>query len=425
MNNHMRNKSILLVAYQCGPAMGSVSQIGWEWFVRLRAEHEVCLVTHVRNRIPLEDAGIDDAILYIDTEWFAGPLYRLAKRLFPQSEHSVFLISSLDYFLFDFIAYLQLRRAVKVGVLWKLIHRVTPVTLAAPTWLGRLGIPLLVGPLNSGLGSPKGFDAILQKESVWLIHLRKLGRVFDTLIGSSRRISRMLIATTTTFEAVEPRYRLRCRMMPENGVNLEHFSASAWPPPPTKKRPLKIIFVGRLIPLKGLDMLLEAIANMRLQGKNVQLDVIGDGPMNEPWQALTRQLGIDDIVRFSGTQPNEEVAQRIISSHVLCLPSVRESGGAVLLEAMSCARPVIALAFGGPAEIISDDCGVLVEMISPEQVVTALSESLSDIIVDSATWARRGASGRKIIEQKYSWPAKIATIKTHYLELIREGINHV
>ena len=424
MKSGLRDKQILLVAYQCGPAMGSVSQIGWEWFVRLRAEHTVCLVTHVRNKIALEEAGIEDGIYYIDTEWFAGPLYRLAKRLFPKSEHSVFLISSLDYFLFDFMAYRQLKRARQLGTSWEIIHRVTPVTLAAPTLLGRLGIPLLVGPLNCGLGSPKGFDDILQKESVWLIHLRKIGRFLDAAVGSSKRISRILIATSTTFQTVEPRYRLRCRMMPENGVNLEHFSSSPWPTAPSSQHPLRVIFVGRLIPLKGLDMLLEAIAHLHRAGKNVELEIIGDGPMAHQWRELSVSLGIAASVHFCGAQSGVEVAQRIKLSHVLCLPSVRESGGAVLLEAMSCARPVIALAFGGPAEVVDDRVGALLEMVSPDQVVTALSASLNDIIDNPIPWAQRGIEGRRRIEQKYSWPAKIADIDVHYKELILERARH-
>ncbi|MGD9299603.1 MAG: glycosyltransferase family 4 protein, partial [Thiohalocapsa sp.] len=78
-------------AYQCGPGMGSVSQIGWEWYSRTAARVPVTLLTHVRNRKALEARGAPLAgseIIYVDTEWFAGPLYRFAKKLFPNSEHA-------------------------------------------------------------------------------------------------------------------------------------------------------------------------------------------------------------------------------------------------------------------------------------------------------------------------------------------------
>ena len=91
MSTAREDGTILMVAYQCGPGMGSVSQIGWEWFSGMSALRQVCLVTHVRNRAALEAAPNRPAaarIVYIDTEWFAGPLYRFSKRLFPRSEHA-------------------------------------------------------------------------------------------------------------------------------------------------------------------------------------------------------------------------------------------------------------------------------------------------------------------------------------------------
>lgn len=417
----MSPNRLLLVAYQCGPGMGSVSQIGWEWYSRLCRDHAVTLVTHVRNRAALTAAGTPlekSEIIYIDTEWFAGPIYRLAKHLFPQSEHGVLLLSSLDYFVFDFAAYRQLRRGIDSRAHWSMLHRVTPVTLAAPTWLGRLGLPTVVGPLNSGLDDPRGFDAILQQESTGLSKARVFGRLIDTVIGSTRRITRMLIASRTTLHAVAPSQRHRCRMMIENGVDLTRFVASPWPPAPDATQPLKVLFTGRLVPIKGLDMLLHAIA--RLQGKDipVELDVVGDGPMRAPWQALAGQLGLADKARFHGAQPLDAVSQRMRACHVFCLPSVRESGGAVLLEAMASARPVIALDFGGPGEIVTGDVGALLPMTHPAQVIDDLASTLADILRDPEVWCQRGLAGRHEVEVHYSWPAKIAAAEDIYRELL-------
>ncbi|WP_395012023.1 glycosyltransferase family 4 protein [Undibacterium sp.] len=423
----MTTNSILLVAYQCGPGMGSVSQIGWEWFVRLGVNHKLTLVTHERNRsaISSNENSQSREIIYIDTEWFAGPLYRCAKRLFPTSEHSVFLISSLDYFLFDLIAYFKLKRALKAGADWQLTHRVTPVTLAAPTWLGRLGIPLLVGPLNSGLGSPAGFDRILKRESVWLIQLRKIGSLFDHVIGSTKRVARMLIATKTTLQAVASKHQVRCHMMLENGVNLDHFSMSAWPNNPSQSNPLRVLFVGRLIPLKGVDMLIEAICAMKKNNLAVHVDIIGDGPMLSEWTALVAHHKLSDQVKFLGAQDSNAVASAMHGCHVLCLPSVRESGGAVLLEAMSCGRPVIALNYGGPSEIINESIGALIPMQTPEQVIQDLEKTLTDIIASPSQWQKKGCAARQATEDHYSWNAKIDAIESHYQALIERKLNHV
>ena len=100
--NKARKIHVLLSAYQCGAGMGSVSQIGWEWYQRLSKVCQITLLTHIRNRAALEAGGVpleDSTVIYIDTEWFAGPLYRFASRCFPHSEHPRFLIASLDFFV--------------------------------------------------------------------------------------------------------------------------------------------------------------------------------------------------------------------------------------------------------------------------------------------------------------------------------------
>jgi glycosyltransferase involved in cell wall biosynthesis len=421
----MTRNAIVLVAYQCGPGLGSVSQIGWEWYAQLPQQQalpmQVTLVTHIRNRAVLEQAGAPlphSDVIYIDTEWFAGPLYRLAKKLFPMSEHSVFMIASLDYFLFDFVAWRQLRRRQAAGRHWDLVHRATPVTLAAPTWLARLGLPLVVGPVNCGLQNPVGFDRILRSDSIWLVKLRLVGRLFDGLIGSTRQAACILTATRASLASVAQRYRPRCHMMLENGVHLDRFVAHDWPAAPGPGRPLRLLFVGRLVPPKALELLLQALLEVRAAGWEVELDVVGAGPMESTWRALTEQLHLTGVVYFHGALPAAQVAAQLALCHALCLPSVRESGGAVLLEAMASARPVIALAYGGPAEIVNAEVGALLAFVSPQQVIDDLASTLIDIIRQPEIWRERGLAGRRSAEKLYSWPAKVATAAAIYRKLL-------
>lgn len=419
----MSVQRLLLVAYQCGPGMGSVSQIGWEWYSRLAQQYRVTLVTHVRNRQAIAAAGGavgDSEVIYIDTEWFAGPLYRLAKRLFPRSEHSVFLIASLDYFVFDAAAWRLLGRRQKQGERWDILHRVTPVSLATPTWLGRLGIPTVIGPLNSGLKDPPGFSAIMRQESTWLVNLREFGRCFDGLIGSSRHATRLLVATQATLAMVPPRYRKRCEFMLENGVELDQFEPRPWPAAPGPQQPLEVLFVGRLIPVKALSLLIDAVTQVKAAGQAVRLTVVGDGPMRAEWErhAQTRALG--ESVRFVGSQPLTEVAGFMQRCHAFCLPSVRESGGAVLLEAMASARPVIAIRFGGPAELVDDSVGALVAPGNPQQVTDDIAKLLLQLLQHPAEWAERGQAGRRKVEAHYSWNAKVEAAGRLYQAILNE-----
>jgi glycosyltransferase involved in cell wall biosynthesis len=126
-------------------------------------------------------------------------------------------------------------------------------------------------------------------------------------------------------------------------------------------------------------------------------------------------------VRFHGALPAAAVAEQMQACHVLCLPSVRESGGAVLLEAMASARPVIALDFGGPAEIVDDEVGALVAMHDPAQVTHDLAARLADLVARPEAWRQRGLAGRRRVEARYGWPAKIGAATALYAELRQRG----
>jgi glycosyltransferase involved in cell wall biosynthesis len=400
---------VLLAAYQCGPGMGSVSQIGWEWYARLSQRLPVTLLTHARNRSALIAAGAPlsgSEVIFIDTEWFAGPLYRTAKWLFPKSEHCVFMLAGLDFFVYEHTALRILRRRAAAGEGFDVVHAVTPLTSLAATRLYRLGAPTVIGPLNSGLANPHGFDSILRDDSAWIYRLRELAHIADWLAGSTRNAAAILSASRATLESIPIRYRARCIPMLENGVEPHTFAAAPWPAPPTTLAPLRILFVGRLVPFKGLAMLLEAIARVRSEFP-VRLDVIGDGPMAPIWSADAARLGLGNVVNFHGARQLDEVASAMRSAHVLCLPSIRESGGSVLLEAMASARAVIAVAFGGPAEIVDESVGRAIAPNGVEAVIAGFADALRDIVRNPDAWRARGAEGRRRAESSFSWDAKV------------------
>ena len=412
------NIRVLLSAYQCGAGMGSVSQIGWEWYQRLSTSCQVTLLTHVRNRATLEVAGVplnDSSVIFIDTEWFAGPLYRFASRCFPRSEHPLFLISSLDFFVYDWIATRHCQRLLKAGQAWDVVHAVTPVSPMAATRLHALAIPLLLGPWNGALASPTTFPEIMQAESKWLYPVRNFGRVIDLLVGSTRNAAMILTATRSTLAGIPARYHAKCRFMLENGVDLTLFEPAPWPAAPTDNTPLRIAFVGRLMPVKGVAMLLEAITALDFP---VQLTVVGEGPERSVLERVSSELGIAEKVLFTGNLPLNEVAQIIQRAHVFCLPSVRESGGAVLLEAMAVARPVIAIDFGGPAEIVDDGVGVKLPATGKADVVQGLIKQLESVRQQPTLWIAKGLEGRRRVELYYSWDAKIASAIACYRELL-------
>lgn len=406
----MSGQRLVLSAYQCAPGQGSVSQIGWEWAHRLAQRRPILLLTHIRNREVIEAAGglaAGSEIHYVDSEWLAGPLFRLARRLFPRSEHGVFLVASLDFFVYDWLALRYLKREQRAGQRFELVHIPTPVTLAAPSRLHRSGLPLIRGPLNCGLHSPAGFPEQLKDESPWLIRLRELPRLLDVLFGSTRKAKLILAATAATRHSVPQRHRHKLAAMLENGIDPDRFPPREWPVAPTAQQPLKLLFVGRMIRLKGVDLLLRAVARLDPKQHPCKLVLVGDGPTRADFERLSHELGLTDQVRFTGALDQAGVAKAMAGCHVFCLPSVRESGGAVLLEAMASARPVIAIDYGGPAELVDAEVGVAIPPVNPEQVVGDLAQALVSVFDDPQAWRQRGRVGRRRVEDQWSWERKI------------------
>jgi len=407
---------ILLSAYYCAPGGGSVSQIGWEWYARLSREIAVTLVTHSRNRKILESAGAPlpgSAVIYIDTEWFAGPLYRLASALFKRSEHAIFLITSLDFFLYDFAAVWRFRKSKQD---FDLVHAVTPVSPLAVTRLHKLGLPLIVGPWNGGVSTLKGFSEVMRADSEWIYGVRALRGFLDRLTGCTRNTRRVLSATVATDRCLPE--GVRTERMVENGVDLDLFYPGV-AAPPSPQNPLQILFVGRLIPAKGVSMLLTAAARIKATVP-LRLLIAGDGAIRESLERQMHQENLGDAVTFLGSQTQAQIVALMRQSHALCLPSVRESGGAVLLEAMACGIPLLTVANGGPGELVDEEVGLALAPDGPEALIQGLADALTDMYRQPAQWKQRGLKGRRRAERLYGWPARIQRAVDLYQTVLEE-----
>lgn len=409
---------ILLSAYQCAPGIGSVSQIGWEWYSRLSQRASVTLVTHVRNRKHLDAAGAPlpgTEIIYIDTEWFASPLYRSASRFFPHSPHAVFLLSSADFYLYDAAALRALRR--RRGS-WDLVHAVTPVSPLASTRLYKLGIPLIVGPWNGNVQSTLAFPELLKQDSRWMYRLRGIGRLLDRYSRSTLKATLVLSATRRTDEDLPPGARV-VRML-ENAVDPNQFYPGDRSAIPDESQELRVIFVGRLIATKGVGMLLEAVAELQTEMK-IRLTIVGDGPLREELEQEAARLGVSACTEFAGALPLSAVARRMREGHVFCLPSVRESGGGVLLEAAACGLPAITVNLGGPGELVDDEIGRALPAEGPEQLTRALVETLRDVVRNPREWRQRGSNARRRAERLHTWDAKLDCAMELYARVLKGG----
>lgn len=147
-----------------------------------------------------------------------------------------------------------------------------------------------------------------------------------------------------------------------------------------------VVYVGRLVPEKGLRELLEAARQLTPTMPDLRIALVGEGPMRAELTALAAQSGCEVV--FAGAQPPDEVARWMAASDLVTLPSYSEGHPNVLVEALACGRGVVATPVGGIPEVVDADSGVLV----PPRDARTLAEGLRSALArdwDETTLARR------------------------------------
>jgi len=137
-----------------------------------------------------------------------------------------------------------------------------------------------------------------------------------------------------------------------------------------------LLWVGRMVPVKGLDTLLAACELLRQRGQDFQLCLIGDGPLLASLEAEVRQRGLSDYVKFIGPIAHDQLGPWFQAADVTVLPSRSEGIPNVLLESLACGTPFVASSVGGIPEIADHAAARLVPPNDPQQLAAALEAAL-------------------------------------------------
>jgi glycosyltransferase involved in cell wall biosynthesis len=180
-----------------------------------------------------------------------------------------------------------------------------------------------------------------------------------------------------------------------------------------------ITYVGQLVPRKGLDTLIDAVA--RLAGRPGGAPLVaaaGSGPQRQELEARARRLGVADRVRFVGRVDHDRVGRFMAAGDLFVLPSLSEGLPTVVCEAMNCGLPVVATAVDGTPEIVRDgQTGLLVPPSDPG----ALADALAAILDDPDRARRMGEEALRVGRAEYTWDANAATMEGIYRGLDAEG----
>ncbi|MBO9397911.1 glycosyltransferase family 4 protein [Shimia sp. R9_2] len=178
----------------------------------------------------------------------------------------------------------------------------------------------------------------------------------------------------------------------------------------------KLLFVGRLAPVKGLPILLRAMEQLVQKEPDVHLTVIGDGPGRKALQSQTDAAGLSDHVSFVGYKSQSEVAEALSAADMLVLPSFAEGVPVVLMEAMAARRPVVATQIAGIPELVTEGVsGLLVPPGDPD----ALAQAIAKLLANPTRATAMGIAGRAKVEAAFDIAKEAARLRALLQERAR------
>ncbi len=193
------------------------------------------------------------------------------------------------------------------------------------------------------------------------------------------------------------RYLAESERFDEADFEIVHYGIEPGPSPPPLPGAPRLAIVGRLIPIKGHEVLLRALATVGGDLPEATLEIAGDGPLEQELRAGVVRLGLDDRVSFLGrVAPATPVFER---AEIVVVPSFGEGFGMVALEAMERGRPVIASAVGGLPEIVE---AARTGLVVPAGDVQALAAAIGELAKDGGRAAAMGAAGRTRALEEFS-----------------------
>lgn len=173
--------------------------------------------------------------------------------------------------------------------------------------------------------------------------------------------------------------------------------------------------VARLVPIKAHEVFLNAAVEVHKQRPNTRFVIVGDGERRAELEALTRELGLGDAVRFLGWRRDMRTIYADLD--VVALSSLNEGSPVAIIEAMAAARPVVATNVGGVSEVVADgESGLLVR----PRDARALARAILALLEDPSGAERMGQAARAAVYPRYSTVRLLADIERLYLELARQ-----
>jgi len=233
-----------------------------------------------------------------------------------------------------------------------------------------------------------------------------MNRLAKLELETAQKATLIVTISNYSVEKIKQFYKVdeaKVRIVP-NGVDIEKFQ------PFLDKKEAKrlfglgdepcVLFVGSLIPRKGLTLLVEAAKQIVKEISDIKFLIVGEGPLRNKLDNSLREAKLSSNFKFLGNLKDDTLPAAYNCADVFTLPSIQEGQGIVLLEAQACAKPVVAFNIGGVNEAVRNgETGLLVNLGSSDEFADATLK----IILDKRLQEKMGENGRRFVMENFTW----------------------
>jgi glycosyltransferase involved in cell wall biosynthesis len=370
---------LLISAYACAPNHGSDHAVGWNFTTQAhRLGHEIWALVSPTHRDSIKKACHYNSDLHgihwIFPEVRVWPLMQATE---PKWERTYNL-------LWQRVALRHARDLVR-GVEFDAIHHLTWGGIRAPTFLGALKRPLIIGPIGGGETTPPSLRGGLSFRGKVLETIRDLS---SSTITINPLIRPGLTSAAVIFVYTKDTQNLFSGALREKTVVFTPLGLLQLPTarlPRTWLGPPKFLYAGRLLYWKGVHIAVRAFAEVARQISGVRFTIVGDGPERSNLEEDVRLHNLQEQVVFIPRLAQNKLFELYDSHDLLLFPSLHDSGGFVVLEALSHGLPVICLDLGGPRDMITSNSGVVIKTNghNTAQVATMMADEICRLLRSS------------------------------------------
>ncbi len=408
-----RRPRVLLSAYSCCPNWGSEPGVGWARATEIARYCDVWVLTNKNGMQPRIEAYLDEhgSIPNLEFVYVARQKWELAIAQKP---------------FLKYVAYRSwLRRAFSVAqrlhaqVGFDITHHVTFNGFREPSYLYKLGIPFVWGPVGGAQNYPWRFllgaglsGAVCEatRSALSLIQLHTSPRV-----RAAARSAEAVFAANP-----ETRHKLR-HVLGVDSILMNDVGAATVSGEPRRPRgdsdALRILWAGNLATWKALELLIEALALLPAD-VSYELHVIGEGPRGEEWQRLAERKGISRKVRWCGRVPHTEALEQFRWADVLAFTSLRDTTGTVVLEAFAAGTPIICLDHQGVGAIVTPESGIKIHVTNRRDVARGLCNAIALLQRDPRLCQTLGDGARRRAAE-YQWSLQARRIVEEYNRILQ------